>query len=178
MNTESKENWKAIPGFPAYEVSNYGQVRSFWGGPPRRRFLADAPQRILSPLSDKKGYLYVGLYKNNKKHRFFIHQLVLLAFIGPCPEGHETCHNDGIKLNNQLSNLRWDIPANNYADVRKHGSKKGMKHPNSKFTDTRVIQIREMVAQGKTYKEVSRTLGINYNSIKYIASYRGWTHIG
>ena len=35
-------------------------------------------------------YRYVTLTKNGKQRRFQVHQLILAAFVGPCPEGMES----------------------------------------------------------------------------------------
>ncbi len=178
MNSVSQEEWLAISGFPAYEVSNHGRVRSYWcRGYQSRRYLTDTPQRILKPLFDKRGYLYVRLFRNSKSYRFFVHQLVLLTFIGPRPHGTESCHNDGNKLNNSPSNLRWDTPANNYADVRKHGSQKGMNHPSSKLIDEQIIKIRKMASQGFIHEIIGKMFGVSREAISGIVRRRYWAHI-
>ena len=51
----------------------------------------------------------------------YIHRLVLEAFVGPCPEGMETCHNNGVRTDNRLENLRWDTSSANNDDIVKHG---------------------------------------------------------
>lgn len=52
------------------------------------------------------------------------HRAVLLAFIGPCLDGMECCHNNGDPLDNRLENLRWDTRQANTIDKINHG-----KHP-------------------------------------------------
>lgn len=47
---------------------------------------------------------------------------MLTAFVGPCPDGMEGCHNDGDPHNNRLDNLRWDTRANNARDAIRHGT--------------------------------------------------------
>lgn len=104
-----------------YEVSNLGQVRSLsrpdsWGRPVRGR--------ALSPDAGSGGHLRVKLTRNGVSRRFFIHRLVLAAFVGPRPEGMEACHNDGNPTNNIVSNLRWDTKSANAQDRRRHGTDK------------------------------------------------------
>ncbi len=168
------EIWKAIPDFPGYEVSNYGQVRSFWWRGCRHCYLTITPRRILRPWVDHLGYAQVGLCKDNKKHRFKIPRLVLLSFIGPCPPGMETCHNDGNQLNNFLGNLRWDSHANNCADIKKHGSMKGV---NGKLTKTQVIQIREIASQGYLQREIGKMFGVSRITIGRIIGRQTYIHI-
>lgn len=59
--------------------------------------------------------------------------LVLEAFIGPCPEGMECCHNDDDRANNQLSNLRWDTHTNNVKDGYRNGAPRRRKHWRREF---------------------------------------------
>lgn len=117
------ENWRSIEGFPYYEVSSTGRVRSLdrtmrypsgrvmtWRG------------RILSPKTDSKGAQQVGLRTEEGRTDTLIHRLVLLAFVGPCPEGMECCHNNGNPADNRVENLRWDTKSENQKDRRAHGT--------------------------------------------------------
>ena len=51
-----------------------------------------------------------------------IHLLVMLAFVGPRPEGLETRHFDGNHLNNSLENLRYGTSSENSMDEVRHGT--------------------------------------------------------
>ncbi|AWN04235.1 HNH endonuclease [Gordonia phage Sour] len=68
-----------------------------------------------------RGYHYVGMYRGGSVVRARVHRLVLEAFVGPCPEGQQACHADDDKTNNELTNLRWDSPSANAADMRRNG---------------------------------------------------------
>lgn len=104
--------WRPVPGVPGYQVSDGGQVRS-WS--PWKR------GELLQPWLDKDGYQYVSLYRGGEKHTRRVHRLVLEAFVGPCPDGHQAAHWDGDKTNNRVSNLRWASPADNVADMLRMG---------------------------------------------------------
>lgn len=112
-----EEIFKPIPGFPDYEVSNMGVVRSLKRG----------KVRIVSffLLSAKKPYLTVNLYSNGKEHVRLVHRLVMLAFVGPCPEGMQVCHYDCNRANNCLTNLRYDTPFGNAQDSIRMGNRYG-----------------------------------------------------
>lgn len=122
--------WRSIPGFPGYEVSNTGLVRSYKQGKPR----------ILKANKHSAGYRQVGLRKNGKTYVSLIGHLVLLAFQGPCPEDCEMCHNDGNAINDHLDNLRWDTHAANMRDATRHGT---MGRPKSKTPKIRIPTKRE-----------------------------------
>jgi hypothetical protein len=67
-------------------------------------------------------YPVVTLYRDTVAKQFLVHRLVLLAFVGPAPEGMEGCHWDDDPLNNHLSNLRWGTPGDNGLDCVRNGN--------------------------------------------------------
>lgn len=72
---------------------------------------------LACPLS-QYGYPHVNLQGKTR----FVHHLVLEAFVGPMPEGHEGCHRDGDRTNNHLGNLYWGTRAENVRDAIEHGT--------------------------------------------------------
>lgn len=89
-------NWRKIRGFENYSVSDSGLVRNDSTG------IAKTPT-----LNKRNGYYYVDLYQGNKRAKRPIHRLVAEAFL-PNPEHKRTVdHIDGVRTNNDASNLRW-----------------------------------------------------------------------
>ena len=138
------------------------------------RLYAWADKR-LSPFLDSNEYLYVNLgdVKNIKKHP--IHRLVLCSFVGPPNKKQVACHYDGNKLNNSLSNLRWDSYARNYADSVRHGTCSiGSRHNCAKLKEHQVFEILAS-------KEPSTTICKKYNvassTIRAIRIKQNWKHI-
>ena len=105
----TKEIWKPVKGYGGlYEVSDLGNVRSL------DRVVETSNGQVreyrgkeLAKNPDKNGYLRARLARKGKQSIFFIHRLVLEAFVGECPEGMKTRHLDGDPANNRLSNLKW-----------------------------------------------------------------------
>lgn len=113
------EEWRDIPGWEdRYQVSDHGRVRS-------TRTLTDGivTERILKqrPLP-KGGHLRVALCKGGVCKDYRVHNLVLMAFVGPWPEGHVCCHWDDDPTNNHLSNLRWGTISDNANDRVRNGN--------------------------------------------------------
>lgn len=105
------ERWLPVPGYEGlYEVSDRGLIRSVKRSP-----------RPLSPTPSGKGYMKVTLSRDGVRWDTYVHRLVLTAFVGPCPEGHEACHQDGVPANNALSNLRWGTSSDNNLDTVRVG---------------------------------------------------------
>lgn len=118
------EQWLPVVGYEGiYEISDLGNTLSVG------RYIAakrgsqrwQAP-RILSPGRLPTGHLTVRLFENGSGRSYSVHRLVLLAFIGEPPPGHEACHNNGDPSDNRLSNLRWDNRSANVIDQVRHGT--------------------------------------------------------
>src|SRR5690348_4369480 len=105
------EQWREVPDFPDYEVSDQGRVRSY------RR---SQNPRLLRPGKNSDGYPTIVL-SNGSRTTFGVHVLVLLAFVGPRPEGMLTRHLDGDNTNNVLTNLAYGTPHENNEDTIRHG---------------------------------------------------------
>jgi hypothetical protein len=130
------EIWKDIPSFGwHYQASNLGNIRSkdrivkkfsIFGNRIVGQFYEG---RLLKP-HNSKGYKIVRLGYEKQKITVGVHRLVLMAFVGDCPEGMECCHNNGISDDNRIENLRWDTHKNNNKDRKRHGTyKTGKEHP-------------------------------------------------
>ena len=105
----TSETWAIIPGFPDYEVSDTGRVRSH-----RLK-----NERILRPgrCPAGRGYMTVLLYTGARKEwrasSQLVHRLVATAFVGN-PENKRTVnHIDGDTMNNHCDNLEWCTPSEN-----------------------------------------------------------------
>lgn len=121
---EDHETWIPVAGFPGYEVSDHGRVRS-WR--PHTRLL-EVP-RLLTGGSNPHGYRMVCLrVEGGRQKSPTIHRLVAAAFLGPRPAPPvgasriEVCHRDGDQTNNHASNLRYGTPKQNAADSIAHGT--------------------------------------------------------
>ena len=121
------EIWKPIPGYDGYEASNLGRIRS-WKTRGKVGITAKSPH-VLKPAIDKTtGYHGVGLGRGVFKR---VHQLVLLAFVGPRLNGLKALHNDDDRNNNSLDNLRYGTQAENIQDMIKNHNGK---HPRKMYT--------------------------------------------
>jgi hypothetical protein len=157
--------WKWILNYRGYyKVSSSGKIKSVDrthlvnGGV---RFLKG---RILKGTLVKEGYLRVGLTKHGVTNFYFIHQLVLLMFVGPCPEGMECRHfPDRDKANNNLENIQWGTKRQNTNDRVTQGVHLfGELHGGSKLTTSKVKKIRSLRKNEKlTVKEIKERLKLN-----------------
>lgn len=155
----TREVWRGIEGYPKYEVSNLGRVRS-WNTKNRydREARAKKPE-ILNQIHRTSGsthYLCVSLYNENGRKTFLVHQLVTQAFRGSRPEGMVCRHINGDSLDNRADNLTWGTPAENTADRYTHGTANfhgGKVAP--VLTDDEVIDVYIRTQQGETVSSIA-----------------------
>lgn len=114
-----EETWRTIPGYPNYEVSSSGKVRSLDHVCNRGRTHVG---RLLTARLQPSGHVTVAVYHDGARRNVGIHTLVLEAFIGPRPEGMEACHWNDIPNDNRLENLRWATRSENCRDSVRNGS--------------------------------------------------------
>ena len=167
---------KEIKDFPGYAVDTDGNVWSRWIN---GKHILQEKYRKLNPIKNSR-YLRVNLVKNKKRHMKSIHRLVLETFRGECLKGMQACHNDGNRMNNKLSNLRWDTPKNNHKDRYQHGTAFiGSNHPNAKMNEMQVRIIRKYPEANskKVYSFLGKIFNVSYNTIKNVRLKRTWNHI-
>lgn len=174
MNDTTVE-YRDIPGFPGYRVGSDGSVWSSWRGQGISR--KPGPwRRLKSCLSH--GYPTVHLFDGRGGHQPRVHQLVLLAFVGPCPPGLECCHENDVKTDNRLSNLRWDTRKSNAADRDLHGRQiKGSHHCHAKLTEEHALAIHLLHRLGFTLHSMSRAFGVSVGAIALLLRGRTWRHV-
>jgi len=167
------EVFKDVVGYEGrYMVSNMGRVKSL----NRTVSTPQGPRAIrgmlLRPYFNVDGYLLVNLYINSKMRICRINRLVAAAFIGPCPEGMECCHNDGSRTNNVVDNLRYDTRVGNAADRLLHGThQRGERSGNSKLTEAQVLAIR---ADTRLQGIIAEEYGIEQACVSKIKLRKSW----
>lgn len=180
--TQPTVQYREIPGYPGYRVGDDGSVWSCLERHyPKGKFGQGVQWRPgskwmrMKPVTNKNGGHHHVLVRGR---HIFIHRLILLAFVGPCPEGMECCHNDGDPTNNRLDNLRWDSPKNNKRDSILHGTHAvGERSGKSKLTDERVKQARIDAANGMPLSQIAKRCGVNWHTIQRVVRGNAWKHI-
>jgi hypothetical protein len=173
-HTSVLETWKEIPDHPGYEVSDHGQVRSYWRGGRAGRQQVPVP-RLLKPVVNSHGRtkVHLGSQAQNKD----VHVLVLLAFIGPPGPGQECRHLDGNKTNNRLSNLVWGTRKENAQDGVQHGTWAGQNNGRATITEDTVRRIRAMSSSGMSHRAIGRELNLPDLLVGRIVRRVSWRHI-
>jgi hypothetical protein len=168
--------WRVVPGFSRYKVSDEGQVRGR-GGKSLKAHLA-------------RRYLVIKVWSDDgRRITKGVHQLVALAFLGPRPsQTHEVAHWDGTRTNNIVGNLRWATPMDNHLDQVRHGRfvlKPGASRGAKKGNTNGAILTREQVedirrrytgAHGQC-AELAIEFGISKSTLREVARGRKWKSV-
>ncbi|UIS24635.1 HNH endonuclease [Pseudomonas phage ZY21] len=171
------EEWRFIPGYSSYEVSNRGRVRTHKRldnrGEPKLLSLSMTVERPTKPR-----YWKVGLNSDTGPRRTLeVHRLVLMAFVGPPPsQKHQGAHEDGNGLNNWLPNLKWATQKENEHDKIAHGTvAQGASHGKAVLTAEQARRIKAV----KKWKPgmvnaFAEEFGVNASAISKIKLGQRW----
>lgn len=145
---------KIINGFSMYTIHSSGKVYN------------TKKQELKSCLSNS-GYLYVTLYNNGAKCKYYIHRLVAEHFL-QCTIKRTVNHIDGNKQNNNIGNLEWCSTSQN----TKHA------YDNNLIVKSRISDniepkyLYDKYKNGLTMLEIAYLLDIGITSVsKYINMY-------
>jgi len=169
-NSDVQEIWVKIIGYDNYFISSIGRVKNNDG-------------LILSPGTNRLGYKFVSLSKNNIQKTKSIHGLVGQSFIkNPC--GHkELNHINGIKSDNRIENLEWCTRSHNIKHAFRLGLNKpryqnGEDNPHNKLTRRQVLEIVQKYSSGEyTMRELSNQYYVSTAIICKIVKGEAWRHI-
>lgn len=144
-----------VPGYPGFSVSEDGEIRG--------------PRGPLRPMARDSGHLYVLPYR---KPKLDVHVAVLLAFVGPKPEGTEARHLNGVPTDNRLDNLAWGTRLENAADRQLHGAEPwGEAKSDARLT---VEQVRKIRADSRSSRTVGVAFGVSHSTVQRIRRGEDW----
>jgi len=166
---ECMQNVK-IKNYPDYLIYENGTVYSL------------KTNKFLKPGLNRGGYYVLNLTKIGqppKSHR--VHRLVAEHFLPQVKGLRDVNHIDGIKTNNDISNLEWSNKRLNGLHAYKMGLNKaspqlGEKHGMSKLEDFDILKIRELHGS-MTNKELANKYNITTTQVWRIVTKRCWKHI-
>ena len=132
------ELWRTIRGFPSYQVSSLGRVKSL-----ERDYKYGKHGDIILKQNNRRGYKGVTLFKDGKRYYKAVHRLVAEAFIDNPNNLPMVNHKDENRTNNKVDNLEYcDAKYNiNYGSCRDKISKGVSKKVEQLTKDGLVIGI-------------------------------------
>jgi hypothetical protein len=146
--------WRPVVGFEGlYDVSSAGRVRRVAAGQGARTGYT------LHQQLGVYGALTVGVYRCGRRHGLHVRRVVLEAFVGPCPQGHEAMYR-GDAADASLHNLYWgSCTANGRRCVLSPGDAEA---------------IRALCANGELQRVVATRYGVTQQSVSLIVAGKQW----
>ena len=137
--------------------------------------------RLVAINPNKKGYLTASLVcTDGERRKFSVHRLVAWKYV-PLVDGKtQVNHIDGVKTNNDASNLEWSDNADNVQHAFDNGLMVGLKgeqQKSSKLTEEMVYHIRGMHRMGLTQKALAEHFGVSAPCIGYVVRNETWRHL-
>lgn len=170
------EIWKDIEGYNGdYQISNRGRVKSLKCNSGSK----ESPPYILKDKKDH-GYRRIALYKNNNPKFYRIARLVAMHFVSNPKNKSQVNHINGDKTDDRAINLEWTTPKENTRHAHNMGlvdSAIGENASGSKLTSKQVVNIKKLLKQGVTQKEIAKKYPVTQVSIHKIKHGKTWTHI-
>ena len=151
------ERWSRISGYPGYEVSNLGRIRSFkdCGGN------VTSTPHLLRCHDDGKCPKRVTISLNGQRKTITIGHEVMRAFGTPAPTaGHVLKYIDGNCRNARIENLAWAKP-------ERH-----------RLTEEQVIEMRRRYATAaEPHGDIAKRYGVSLATVGDVLNYRTWSHV-
>jgi hypothetical protein len=169
MVRENEEEWRPVPGFPAYEASSEGRIRNRRG-------------RILTGTPTKKGHRQVNVRGAHGRVTVEVHRLVAAAFLRPPSAGEIVAHLNGNRLDNRPSNLKVTTPSGNVRHAAALGlawptRMRGEANPNAKLIEEEVVAMRALRQQGVPLAELGRRFGVTERAAHRVVTRKDWKHV-
>ena len=101
------EQWKSVPGWDGYEMSDSGRARKLGV--------------LLARTEQDNGYHVLHVWSKGQRRKLYVHRLVAELFIRPLGEKEMVNHRDGNRANNWWGNLEIVDAAGNILDAYRKG---------------------------------------------------------
>jgi len=181
----SSNEIKEHPVYVGYGADTHGKVYSRWkrkgfGGDVKMVLLDEWYKEVPSydhSRSSKYKMIRAGV-SGDKKFDMMLHRFVLECWSGFKDQGQQCRHLNGDGSDNRIENLCWGSPVENEKDKIVHGTSKfGEGNPRSIHTEEQALLVADLLAKGKSYKEISSETGIDASFIYHVAYGESWSHV-
>lgn len=176
------EIWRDVYGYEGfYQVSNCGNVRSL-SRTVQRLNNSDLTLRgrVCSQTLSDKGYLTVGLCRDNRIKRVYVHKLVAIAFVDNPNNLTEINHIDENPLNNRVENLEWCTHKQNmnHGTVKRRISDKLLNREDHSIPVSQYTSDGDLVAEYPSMTEAARMNDYNESAISRACCGKGRIYKG
>lgn len=171
------ELWKDIEDCHGYQISSFGNVKSF---------KQNKSGKIILQETDHKGYKRIRLLlTDGTRKSYYVHRIVLSMFGSKAPYNYQCNHINGIKIDNRIENLEWVTAENNvkhaiqmglYVKNREIYMRRGERHQFAKLKEDEVRTIKK--SSGLVpFAVTARKYGVSPTTISKITRGIKWAHV-
>ena len=186
------EVWKPIEGFPGYDVSNMGRVRTYWRTSGSGRSCVNGQirgswtqvigvtPRLRKLYTDKDGYKTLTLRANDRDYMSRVHQLVGRAFVVNNRPNTAIIpnHINNVPGDNRHNNLSWmTISENTFYGNEIGVGMRGERHGMARLTEASVLEIRAKVKNHEDAIRYASKFGCTYQNIDRIIQRKTWAYV-
>ena len=173
-----QEQWKTIPVFTDYQVSNFGRVKRIRSN--RGMHFLKIVHWPYHSSRWKTQRCQVTLCQDRKQSTRLVHDLVAYTFIGSRPTGYFINHIDGNGTNNYVKNLEYVTPRQNVLHtIKLNHHAYGVYTRQAKLSARQVSSILKMnrKKQYGTLARLARRFHVDPCTIADIEKRRTWKHL-
>lgn len=152
-----QEIWKQVKDHPSYYISNLGNAK-------RLRVLKNGSTKLINlKLINRVGYSSIAIVTlKTKNKKVSVHRLVAEAFI-PNPENKPTVnHKNGIRNDNNVSNLEWV----SYSENTLHAYQIGLS--SAKLSNNDIIDIKHRRSLSESLLSIAKFYNVSTSHISNI----------
>lgn len=166
--TSPGEEWRTIPGFPCYHISNLGRVKSLEKYVRKSNGqLRLVHEKLISISKNGDGYNCVTLFSDQIRKYLSIHRAIALTFIPNHLNLPVVNHIDGNKENNSISNLEWTTVEEN----TKHAIRTGLMPKRQPIQKWEVDRLKLRSIQSVSLFDTANNNKLFFTSIKECSAY-------
>jgi hypothetical protein len=165
------EGFFPIKGFEdSYAISKNGEIMRI-----KKAHGARQGRILKNQFHSKRGYLIIRLTTKEKSKSFDVHVLMANTFLGRVDNKLQVCHNNGIKTDCRLENLRLDTVESNQMDRVIHGtSNRGTRNGQNKYPTNLILDIKNELKNGKSAVEIAKKFGVSASHVRNIKNLQRW----
>jgi hypothetical protein len=170
------EQWKAVPEFEMYEVSDAGRVR-------RWKKTKKEWKEVQTTTYSNAPYKMFTVSKNGDHTKLYLHRVIATLFVANdnLKETPDVCFKDGNITNTIASNLYWSNQKERMGRRKKEGKYHTEGH-NAKLTEENVKEIRSKWMNRiwepcETQAEMAKHYGVHQWSIYACIKRITWKHV-
>lgn len=160
------EQWKDIQGYPGYQISSFGNVRSLTRTIKRTNGFMTVTGKQLNLMDNGVGYKFISFGQGKNRICLYAHRLVAMHFLPMIDGKDQVNHKNGKPADNRVENLEWCTRSENM----QHAYATGLAHQYERSgTKNPAARIVLDMATGIFYDTMKEAAELYNLSVSYLS---------